>query len=230
MNPAHDPFAAFRVFHGSLLSAFLASGVPSGSLRPAFPTPGVPSRLFRLPFPTSGMAPRTFSEPFPVPGMPPRRFRQAFPVPGTTLGTLRLPFPTLRMAPGTLRRAFPTLRMVPGTSRMAFQTFLSLCIPPFSAVPASRNHSSPFRASFGITSSVFHTVQRSSPKRTETPNHALQRTATRVTLAAVHVRGRLVRARLLPTSVASFFASPSQPSRRAPRSLSLRSLGDCGAF
>ena len=58
-----------------------------------------------------------------------------------------------------------------------------------------------------------------------TANHALQRTVPRVTLAAIHVRCRLVRAGRGHTSVASFFASPSQPSRRAPRSLSLRSLG-----
>ena len=51
----------------------------------------------------------------------------------------------------------------------------------------------------------------------ETPNHALQRTAPRVTLAAAH----------RPAA----FAHPApamspQPARRAPQSLSLGSLGD----
>ena len=53
---------------------------------------------------------------------------------------------------------------------------------------------------------------------TETPNHALQRTAPRVTLAAA--------------DHPAAFAHPAphrlrpQPARRAPQSLSLRSLGD----
>ena len=62
------------------------------------------------------------------------------------------------------------------------------------------------------------------------PNHALQRTAPRVTVAAVHVRSRLLRAGRCLTSVASFFAPPSQLPRRAPQSLSLRSLGDTPRF
>ena len=58
-----------------------------------------------------------------------------------------------------------------------------------------------------------------------TPNHALQRTAPRVTVAAIHVRSRPVRPWPCFTSVASFCAPPSQLPRRAPQSLSLRSLG-----
>ena len=58
------------------------------------------------------------------------------------------------------------------------------------------------------------------------PNHALQRTAPRVTVAAIYVRSRLLRAGRCSTSVASFFAPPSQLPRRAPQSLSLGSLGD----
>ena len=59
-----------------------------------------------------------------------------------------------------------------------------------------------------------------------TPNHALQRTAPRVTVAAILAWTRLVRPWRCPTSVASFFASPSQLPRHAPPSLSLGSLGD----
>ena len=64
------------------------------------------------------------------------------------------------------------------------------------------------------------------PNSTNAANHALQRTATRVTLAAFHVRRRLVRSWRGHTSVAPFFAPPLQPSRRPPPSLSLGSLGD----
>ena len=59
----------------------------------------------------------------------------------------------------------------------------------------------------------------------EAPNHALQRTAPRVTVAAILARARLVRAWRCPTPVASFFAPPSQLPRHAPPSLSLGSLG-----
>ena len=56
------------------------------------------------------------------------------------------------------------------------------------------------------------------------PNHALQRTAPRVTVAAFHVCSRLVRSWRCLTSVASFFAPPSQLPRHAPLSLSFGSL------
>ena len=58
-----------------------------------------------------------------------------------------------------------------------------------------------------------------------TPNHALQRTAPRVTVAAILAWTRLVRSWLCPTFVASFCAPPSQLPRHAPPSLSLGSLG-----
>ena len=73
---------------------------------------------------------------------------------------------------------------------------------------------------------VIQTLSQRPPRERATPNHALQRTAPRVTVAAIHVRSRLVRAGRCPTSVASFFAPPSQLPRRAPQSLSLGSLGD----
>ena len=57
-----------------------------------------------------------------------------------------------------------------------------------------------------------------------TPNHALERTVPHVTLAAIYVCGLLVRAGPLLFFGCHIFVSPSQPSRRAPRSLSLRSL------
>lgn len=58
----------------------------------------------------------------------------------------------------------------------------------------------------------------------EAPNHALQRTAPRVTVAADSSLGVFTPSHLCPTSVASFFAPPSQLPRHAPPSLSLRSL------
>ena len=59
---------------------------------------------------------------------------------------------------------------------------------------------------------------------TATANHALQRTAPRVTVAAVLAWTRPVRSWRCPTSVASFCAPPSQLPRHAPPSLSLGSL------
>ena len=53
----------------------------------------------------------------------------------------------------------------------------------------------------------------------KTANNALQRTATAVTVAAIPVRCRFVRSGLGFTSVASFFAPPSQLPRQPPRSL-----------
>ena len=54
----------------------------------------------------------------------------------------------------------------------------------------------------------------------------VQRTAPRVTVAAILAWTRLVRSWRCPTSVASFCAPPSQLPRHAPPSLSLGSLGD----
>ena len=65
---------------------------------------------------------------------------------------------------------------------------------------------------------------------TETPNHALQRTAPRVTVAAILACARPVRSWPCPTSAASFCAPPSQLPRHAPPSLSLGSLGDVSRF
>ena len=72
---------------------------------------------------------------------------------------------------------------------------------------------------------VIRTLTQRPQQEWATPNHALQRTAPRVTVAAIHVRSRPVRPWPCFTSVASFCAPPSQLPRRAPQSLSLRSLG-----
>ena len=64
------------------------------------------------------------------------------------------------------------------------------------------------------------------PQRVQvTPNHALQRTAPRVTVAAILAWTRLVRPRSCLTLVASLCAPPSQLPRHASPSLSLGSLG-----
>ena len=65
------------------------------------------------------------------------------------------------------------------------------------------------------------------PQRVQvTPNHALQRTAPRVTVAAILARARPVRPWRCPTPAGTFCAPPSQLPRHAPPSLSLRSLAD----
>ena len=54
---------------------------------------------------------------------------------------------------------------------------------------------------------VFRTLSQRPQREWTTPNHALQRTATAVTVAAIPVRSRLVRSGLGLTSVAPFFGS-----------------------
>ena len=72
----------------------------------------------------------------------------------------------------------------------------------------------------GAACSLITLRRRTKAKRRLTM--ALQRTAPRVTVAAIPVRGRPVRSWLSLTSVASFFGPPSQLPRHAPPSLSLR--------
>ena len=77
----------------------------------------------------------------------------------------------------------------------------------------------------GISSALTQTTTDSSRHSEPSPNHALHRTAPRVTVAAVLARTRLVRSWRCPTSVVSFCAPPSQLPRQPPPSLSLGSLG-----
>ena len=113
-------------------------------------------------------------------------------------------FSSLVISPLSTRPAFWRLltRMLSGTSSL-----FSLA----AARPASR--------------AVNRTLARRLRQVRAKPNLALERTAPRVTVAAFHVRCRLVRAGRCLTPASSFFASPSQLPRRAPQSLSLRSLG-----
>ena len=77
---------------------------------------------------------------------------------------------------------------------------------------------------FGFYATSRHGIPRLSPRNSNSAKRltmALQRTAPRVTVAAIPVRGRLVRSRCSLTSVAAFFVPPSQLPRRAPQSLSL---------
>ena len=76
-----------------------------------------------------------------------------------------------------------------------------------------------------VRSTQTHSRRFSSSRSNEAPNHALQRTAPRVTVTAVLARSRLVRSWRCPTSAAHFCAPPSQLPRHAPPSLSLGSLG-----
>ena len=105
--------------------------------------------------------------------------------------------------------------------------------PHFAALPPLHQHGPPPAA--GHRSAPAFTrrsalTRRGCRQSERTPNHALQRTAPRVTVAAIHVRSRLLRAGRFLTSVASFFAPPSQLPRRAPQSLSLGSLADARAL
>ena len=75
------------------------------------------------------------------------------------------------------------------------------------------------RLSCGAPGSLITPQRRTKAKKRLTM--ALQRTAPRVTVAAIPVRCRLVRSWRSLTSVAAIFVPPSQLPRRAPQSLSL---------
>ena len=104
--------------------------------------------------------------------------------------------------------------------------------PHFAALPSAEQRSLPLAAepSAALTFARRFAATRQRCRKSErTPNNALQRTAPRVTVAAILARTRLVRSWLCPTSAASFCAPPSQLPRHAPPSLSLGSLGACHA-
>ena len=87
-----------------------------------------------------------------------------------------------------------------------------------------RNLSESQTVSFGFYATSRHCIPPPSPRNSNSAKRltmALQRTAPRVTVAAVHVRCRLVRSWRSLTSVAALFVPPSQLPRRAPQSLSL---------
>ena len=77
---------------------------------------------------------------------------------------------------------------------------------------------------FGFYATSRHCIPRLSPRNFNSGKRltmALQRTAPRVTVAAILIRASLVRSWRCLTSVASLFVPPSQLPRRAPQSLSL---------
>ena len=155
-------------------------GTATGTFGNCPATSRIASRAFRGRSRTSRHAAGTFPE---RPGTSGNRFG-AFP---RRPGMSRHGFRAFRGRPGTSRHGFGAFRGHSRTSPLDFGTFperIYRVVPPVSP---------------------FFTV--SLPNRTETPNHALQRTAPRVTLAAPR----------RPTA---------QPARRAPQSLSLGSLGD----
>ena len=120
-----------------------------------------------------------------------------------------------------LHRAATFSRLVAGqcSTQPAFWHLLTPMLSRTSSL------SSPVIRQRQASPTVIQTLAQRPQRERATPNHALQRTAPRVTVAAIHVRSRLFRAGRCSTSVASFFAPPSQLPRRAPQSLSLGSLG-----
>ncbi len=121
----------------------------------------------------------------------------------------------------SLSRSLPQLRST-SSARESVRfagSFLPTPQPPSAALPSAEQRSLPLAAerSAAVTFTPRFAATRQRCRKSErTPNHALQRTAPRVTLAASH----------RPAT----FAHPApamspQPARRAPQSLSLRSLG-----
>ena len=108
-------------------------------------------------------------------------------------------------------------------------SFLPAPQPHFAALPSAHQHGPPLAAvqSAAVTFTRRFAATRERCRKSDgTPNHALQRTAPRVTVAAIsssdpsRPSGALSYVRCLP------LRSTSQLPRRAPQSLSLGSLGD----
>ena len=155
-------------------------------------------------------------------GLPMRRFLPACSqLHASSLSEPSRAMPAASAAPRSSRSAPPTSSILPPPVPPQFSTGWEL----WSLVAARRSVTASFPRPPLRTPSANRTAFRSlcpaGSEAAKKPNIAQQRTAPRVTLAAFHVRSRLVRARRCCTSVASFFTSPLQPSRRAPRSLSL---------
>ena len=147
----------------------------------------------------------------------------------TEAATLTPRFPSFSV-PANIQIIAPRLRAYSPrfTRSSAWATSLDVCAvqpmrtsrrTPIPVPLRSLHHCIPSLHSSGQKPSSYR------PNRPETPNHALQRTAPRVTVAAGSGLGVFPPSHRCPTSAASFFAPPSQLPRHAPPSLSLGSLG-----
>ena len=124
-----------------------------------------------------------------------------------------------------------------GPTTPASPTFSSLVLPPFwtgrrlwSLVAAMRpvvaSFLSPVTRWFPASPSVSRLLFYAFTESNRTPNHALQRTAPRVTVAAISSLDPSRPSMALSYARSRLLRSTSQLPRRAPQSLSLGSLGD----
>ena len=120
----------------------------------------------------------------------------------------------------TLRTAtFSPLVLLRVSTQPAFWSSLTSMLSRTSSL------SSLVRRERPATPTVIQILSQRPPRERATPNHALQRTAPRVTVAAISYPGASTPSHSCLTPVASFCAPPSQLPRHAPPSLSLGSLG-----
>ena len=106
--------------------------------------------------------------------------------------------------------------------------FLPTPQPPSAALPSAEQHSLPLAAerSAALTFTRRFAATRQRCRKSErTPNHALQRTAPRVTVAAISGSDPSRPSVALSYARCRFLRSTTQLPRRAPQSLSLGSLG-----
>ena len=128
------------------------------------------------------------------------------------------------------RRGFRLAACVGGSSRAlrrgaaifpAFCEWTKACTPASLVFPRSAPGDAFGTEEFPSSAAGSPITLRRRTKAKKRLTMALQRTAPRVTVAAVPARCRPVRSWRFPTSVAVFFVPPSQLPRRAPQSLSL---------
>ena len=115
-----------------------------------------------------------------------------------------------------------TTQVVSQTTRVVWQPTEVVCPTTCLACRSTRACSTRFYQRRLLSSSVFHASSQSE----RTPNHALQRTAPRVTVAAISSLDPSRPSVALSYARYRFLRSTTQLPRHAPPSLSLGSLGD----
>ena len=161
-----------------------------------------------------------------IPSLPMRRFLPACSqLHASSLSEPSRAMPPASAAPRSPRSTPPASSMLPPPVPPEFSTGWEL----WSLVASMRSVTASFPRPPMRTPSAkrmaFRSLCPAGSEAAKKPNLAQQRTAPRVTVAAFHMRCRLLRARRCFTPVASFCAPPSQLPRHAPLSLSLGSLG-----
>ena len=130
---------------------------------------------------------------------------------------------SLSLSAAQLRSTSPTRSSVRSAG-----SFLPAPQPPSAALPSAHQHSLPLaagRSAAPASTRRFAATRQRCRKSERTPNHALQRTAPRVTVAAISSSNPSRPSVALSYARCLFLRSTPQLPRHAPPSLSLGSLG-----